>query len=107
MRHSSIKLTMDTYGHLLTGAKAAAVVQTASLTAIPTDLLRATGTDDLVPTWFLFGSKQDAKGCDDVRDGAVDPRLPWRLISTPNPRKTRRKATQCGLVRREAKVGLV
>ncbi len=65
---------MDTYGHLLTGAEAAAVVQTASLSAIPTDLLRATGTDDLLPGCFLFASKHDAKGCDDVRDGAVDPR---------------------------------
>ncbi len=42
MRHSTITLTMDTYGHLIEGAEAIAVASSAELTAIP---ILATGTD--------------------------------------------------------------
>ncbi len=44
MRHSTITLTMDTYGHLLEGAQAAAITHAADLTSIP-EMLNATGTD--------------------------------------------------------------
>ncbi len=44
MRHSSITLTLDTYGHLIAGAEAAAIMDTADMTAVP-QLLVATGTD--------------------------------------------------------------
>ncbi len=44
MRHSSITLTLDTYGHLIAGAEAAAVASTADMTAVGT-VLAATGTD--------------------------------------------------------------
>lgn len=43
MRHSTITLTLDTYGHLIEGAEAAAVKNAASLTAVPN--MAATGTD--------------------------------------------------------------
>jgi len=49
MRHSSIVLTMDTYGHLFPGSEAAAVAGLRDLLAVPVaEALRATGTDDFV-----------------------------------------------------------
>jgi hypothetical protein len=50
MRHSSITLTMDTYGHLFPGQEVDAVAQMQTLLADPVtqpEVLRATGTDDL------------------------------------------------------------
>jgi integrase len=44
MRHSTITLTLDTYGHLLEGSQSAAINHAADLTRIP-DTLRATGTE--------------------------------------------------------------
>ena len=52
MRHESITLTMDTYGHLFPGQAADAVGRLRSMLTntdppVPTDAMRATGTDDL------------------------------------------------------------
>jgi len=59
MRHCSITLTMDTYGHLIAGAEAEAVVANADMTAVP-GILAATGTDGAcVP----FVSQRDAPSC--------------------------------------------
>ena len=49
MRHSSITLTMDTYGHQFPGQEADAVARLGSLLAGPADALRATGTGDATP----------------------------------------------------------
>jgi len=46
MRHSSITLTMDTYGHLFPGQEADAVVRLWEMLGDPADALRATGTDN-------------------------------------------------------------
>ena len=49
MRHQSITLTMDTYGHLFPGQEADAVSRLRQMLAddpTPPDALRATGTDD-------------------------------------------------------------
>ncbi len=46
MRHSSITLTMDTYGHLFPGQEADAVGRLWEMLGDPADALRATGTDD-------------------------------------------------------------
>ncbi len=49
MRHSSITLTMDTYGHLFPGQEAEAATNMAELLAeqVPTpEFALATGTDD-------------------------------------------------------------
>jgi hypothetical protein len=59
MRHCSIMLTMDTYGHLIAGAEAAAVSANADMTAVPA-IVAATGTDG---TCIPFISRQDAKRC--------------------------------------------
>ncbi len=58
MRHSSITLTLDTYGHLIDGAEAAAVIANADMTAVPS-MLAATGAD----TCFSFVSHEGAEPC--------------------------------------------
>ena len=48
MRHSSITLTMDTYGHLFPGQEADAVARLRyMMTTDQPEVMRATGTDDL------------------------------------------------------------
>jgi integrase len=46
MRHQSITLTMDTYGHLFPGQEADAVAQMRQMLVDPPEALRATGTDN-------------------------------------------------------------
>lgn len=46
MRHQSITLTMDTYGHLFPGQEAEAVGRLREMLLTPPQALRATGTDD-------------------------------------------------------------
>jgi len=48
MRHQSITLTMDTYGHLFPGQEADAVGRMREMFAAPPEALRATGTDNAV-----------------------------------------------------------
>ncbi len=62
MRHSTITLTLDTYGHLIAGAEAAAIMDTADMTAVP-QMLAATGTDGAC---IPFVSREDAFPCVDV-----------------------------------------
>ncbi len=45
LRHSTITLNLDTYGHMLEGAQSAAICLAGDLTAVP-QTLRATGTTD-------------------------------------------------------------
>jgi hypothetical protein len=52
VRHASITLTMDTYGHTFPGQEADAVVNIPSILgegAATAEVLRATGTDALLP----------------------------------------------------------
>jgi len=54
MRHSSITLTMDTYGHLFPGQEANAVANMPSILGSGSDApeaLRATGTDSILPAY--------------------------------------------------------
>jgi len=46
MRHQSITLTMDTYGHRFPGQEADAVGRMRELLIAPPEALRATGTDN-------------------------------------------------------------
>ena len=46
MRHSTITLTMDTYGHLFPGQEADTVARLPRMLAAAPEALRATGTDD-------------------------------------------------------------
>ena len=45
MRHSTITLTMDTYGHLFPGQESDAVDQLRKMLVAPPEATRATGTD--------------------------------------------------------------
>ena len=76
MRHQSITLTMDTYGHLFPGQEADAVAQMRQMLVGPPEALRATGTDDncqlgtrdaqrLAQRADRETRRSDAKGCDD------------------------------------------
>jgi len=56
MRHSSIVLTMDTYGHLFPGQEADAVARLGDMLATPPKAMQATGTDDLAA-----GSREGAQ----------------------------------------------
>lgn len=52
MRHSSITLTMDTYGHLFPGSEADAIERMRDVMTTTPDALRATGTDGAgQPAW--------------------------------------------------------
>ncbi|SMP65565.1 Site-specific recombinase XerD [Neorhodopirellula lusitana] len=102
MRHCSITLTLDTYGHLIAGAEAEAVVANADMTAIP-GILAATGTNGAcVP----FVSQQNASRCVPGAKGCDDKPATIRLASDHNqqetPQNTGLNAASCGVVRRDA-----
>jgi hypothetical protein len=91
MRHSSITLTMDAYGHLFPGQEADAVGRTREMLAGPPETLRATGTDDAaanVPT----GAQQQAQqsGRETMRASATG----CQSQSDERPPKTSRKPLQ-------------
>jgi hypothetical protein len=58
MRHSSIMLTMDTYGHLFPG-QAAATVQRLAIYHPQAEVLRMTGTDDASAKMAAHGQRAD------------------------------------------------
>jgi len=60
MRHQSITLTMDTYGHLFPGQEADAVGQMRDMFTDPPEALRATGTDDAAAD-TLTGAQRQAQ----------------------------------------------
>ena len=69
MRHGSITLTMDTYGHLLPGHESQAAGRLGDMLAGPdTDVVRATGTDDATSD----GAQRQAQraGRETLPDGA-------------------------------------
>ena len=68
MRHGTITLTMDTYGHLFPGQEADAVGQMRAMLVGPPEELRATGTDNAAVEdgqnqRSARRSSQDAKRC--------------------------------------------
>ncbi len=81
MRHSTITLTMDTYGHLFPGQEAEAVARVQQFfggVERPEDgQLRATGTDDQT-TYPRLDAQQQAQqlGRDLVREGAIQSEQP-------------------------------
>jgi len=88
MRHSTITLTLDTYGHLIEGAEAAAVNQAASMTAMP-EMLRATGTggelaNNVLTNVVRSGCVVGAPGCEEGTETDL-------LGKQKNPGKTRVK----------------
>ena len=79
MRHQSITLTMDTYGHLFPGQEADAVGQMRDMFTDPPEALRATGTDDVAADASMAAQHQaqqsgretgrmDAIACDEAAE---------------------------------------
>ena len=101
MRHSTITLTMDTYGHLFPGQDAATVARLPNMLVSELKVLRATGTDGAAafrsplksggsdpgrPQNATHGAQQ-LRG-DLVPDGATwcdDGRPPPKNGTSPNP----------------------
>jgi len=90
MRHSTITLTMDTYGHLFPGQDAFAVSQLGSMLSEPPEALWATGTDNLsaaVPKGAQQLAQQlgretvrsTAKGCERKSEGTGQEETPKPL----------------------------
>jgi hypothetical protein len=69
MRHSSITLTMDTYGHLCPGQEADAVRQLESFMGHVVEQLATTGTDDLAPQ--VRSATRSAHAAKRCVDGAI------------------------------------
>ncbi len=108
MRHSSITLTMDCYGHLFPGQEAEAVAQVRELMSPPSETLQATGTDDQIAQTDArrrmrsnWDAKQcvpgtlDAKGCDEKTqlNTQVTPPKPLKISSLGDMQQ--RNATGC------------
>ena len=93
MRHSTITLTMDTYGHLLEGSQAAAITHAADLTSIP-NILRATGTDPKLANNVL--TNQVRGGCLTMLEGANSPELNDDSIQQETRKIPRENAGLCG-----------
>ncbi len=94
MRHCNINLTFDTYGHLIDGAKFAAIQANADMVAAPA-VIAATGTDACVP----FVSKPDAKPCVEAAgacEHADDERqTKTAAFKSQKAAKNKRNATPC------------
>jgi len=95
MRHSTITLTMDTYGHLLEGAQAAAITHAADLTSVP-NILKATGTESKLANNVL--TNQVRGGCFPMREGANLENSEIGNTQRKNRTKPRENAGLCGAV---------
>ena len=90
MRHSTITLTMDTYGHLFPGSEFDAVAQMRDMFTGPSEALRATGTDDVAVQDIenqrsAWRSAQGAKRCVDNATGCDEGTKPTAQKKTPKP----------------------
>ena len=86
MRHSTITLTMDTYGHLFPGQEADAVIGMRDLLFTLPEALRATGTDDNCQLGTGDAQRAaretrrtDARACDDRTMPAAQKKSPKPL----------------------------
>ena len=74
MRHGSITLTMDTYGHLFPGQEVAAVAGLRDVLSGPPKALRATGTDNIAvarPEGRARAQQSGREGRERMREPAV------------------------------------
>ena len=90
MRHQSITLTMDTYGHMFPGQEADAVDRMRKMFAGSPEPLRATGTDDTAVENSEFArsarrSAQDAKPCVSGATGCDDEAFKPPAKKAPKP----------------------
>ena len=104
MRHGSITLTMDTYGHLFPGQEADGAARLhALLNPEPTEQ-RATGTDDHAARTLPFDAQRQAQraGRDSVRDGSTPNETAAPTSAHKETRNVLRRAGLCDDVRTQA-----
>jgi len=109
MRHSSITLTMDAYGHLFPGQEAEAAIGMANLLAEQTtepNAALATGTDDHCASHF--GAQQSAAhmqraGRERVQVDAMARELPSKPAGPTESRKPLQAAALCDAIPTQAK----
>jgi hypothetical protein len=106
MRHSTITLTMDTYGHLFPGQDAATVARFPNMLSDEPKALRATGTTDASATATGEGAQHkaqqlgreevpsDATECDDGTRGTASVPFPNALRVADLDDVVRRGATE-------------
>ena len=115
MRHSTIVLTMDTYGHLFPGQDAATVARLPNMLASEPKALRATGTDGAAALRLpmksggsdpgsaqkaqRMRSSQGAIWCWTMRRGATKGGRPQETAQALTLYELRACATQCETVR--------
>ena len=89
MRHASITLTMDTYGHLFPGQEIDAVSRMRDMMIGPPETLKATGTDDQSSRPLTKAQRQaQHTGRERQRSGATgcdDETVMSTQKKTPNP----------------------
>ena len=110
MRHQTITLTMDTYGHLFPGQEADAMARMWSMLteagdSLPPEALRATGTNDL-PIDAPQGVQRMTQRAERERGRAraMTTTKATRKRKRPSPYKLRTWAMNCEPMRTIAKV---
>jgi hypothetical protein len=102
MRHSSIVLTMDTYGHLFPGQEADTVARLDNLTAGPPEAHAATGTDDARPAQrYAQRAGRETVRSDATAGDATTPKASRKGRRGPSP-KAATVAKLCDVVQRKA-----
>ena len=107
MRHSTITLTMDTYGHLFPGQEAATVARFPELLSDGPETMRATGTDDEgARKWAHQGQQLNGKRRQALAAGGEKSSKPTReadeaqVVTLPRNEKSRRVVATAGEQRR-------
>ncbi len=107
LRHSTITLTMDTYGHLFPGQDAATVARFPNMLSDEPEVLRATGTMDVTPIAAAEGAQHkaqqlgrermpvDATACDDATRKSELDSFRNNLQVANLGEEVRRGATKC------------
>jgi len=108
MRHSTITLTMDTYGHLFPGQEADAVAGMRDVLFTLPEALRATGTDNSGAEVLKIAQHEKSAalaqqlGCETVRSGCDVVRTAGNDRAPRETPKPLRDEDLCDVVRRDA-----
>jgi len=100
MRHSTITLTMDTYGHLFPGQEAETIARFPNMFSEEPEAMWATGTDDAVARSAAHAQQSGRDLVPDDATGYEDEEPAPRNGTSPNPLRV---AGLCEDVRDNAK----
>jgi len=103
MRHSTIVLTMDTYGHLFPGQEADTVARLPGMLADAPETLAATGTEDAAPSLgqqfgqqYLGGVRQEAASGGGSRCDSGGESAATQTLTLSEDEKSRRAVAAAG-----------